>query len=314
MFGTKACFAVALAMATYMCEPEKENDGNQCQTSTNNQPDGGLQCGVEYDVSDHNGGPGRFAGKVIQYVHINAAGLVETDAISELLFIAEYNVPELTVRVQLCRLEIPAVQVPGQPEPTSFQFLDGFFDNLGAVDVAMHKEGTTTCSRLGFDPAITLFGVRLTDEFNDALPTDVATQTCPDGGANPTQPACIYDMDADGMPGVTLIASNLPGIDVKEAYMVIRSWTGTDAIVASDDLILGQANWGLEQLVVGCSIIPMGQTVMRVCNNDERDVARNVNPVLGQVPNKPGDYMGVRITADYDCDRVIAEEDELFGR
>ncbi len=314
MFGAKMCVSVVLAMATAMCEPARENPGTGCQTSANNQPDGGLQCGLPYDVSDGQGGPGRFAGKVIQYVHINAAGLVETDAISELLFIADYDVTNLTVRVQLCRLEIPSVQVPGQPEPTKFQFLPGFFDNLGAVDVAMHKEGNTTCTRLGFDPAVTLFGVRMMDEFSDTLPVDVATQSCPDGGANPRQSACIYDMDADGRPGVTLLAQNLPGIDVKEAYMVIRSWTGTDAIVAHDDLILGQANWGLEQLVVGCSLIPMGQTQMRVCNNDERDVARNVNPELSQVKDKPGDYMGVRVTADYDCARVIAEEGTLFGR
>lgn len=313
MLGMKFTAAAVLAMATYMCEPEKSTQSH-CQTGSNNSPDGGLTCGVPYDISGPGGAPGHFAGKVIQYVHINAAGLVETDAISQLLFIADYDVANLKVRVQLCRLEIPQVQVPGQPEPTRFQFLPGFFDNLDTVEVDMVKEGETTCSKLGFLPAITLFGVRLTDAMNDALPTDAAGQACPDGGANPVQPACIYDMDADGHPGVTLLAQNLPGIDVKEAYMVIRSWTGTDAIVANDDMILGQANWGLEQLVIGCSLIPMGQTTLRVCNDDERDVARNVNPVLTQVENRPGDYLGVRIPDDYDCKKVIELENTIFGR
>lgn len=313
MLGMKFTLTAVLAMATYMCEPNKSSQGS-CQTGSNNAPDGGLTCGVTYDISGPGGTPGHFAGKIIQYVHINAAGLVETDAISELIFIADYDVQNRKVRVQLCQLEIPQVQVPGQPEPTRFEFLPGFFDHLDAVEVDMIKEGNTTCSKLGFAPAITLFGVRLLNPMNDALPTDVTTQSCPDGGTNPVQPACIYDMDADSHPGVTLLAQNLPGIDVKEAYMVIRAWTGTDAIVANDDMILGQANWGLEQLVIGCSLIPMGQTVMRVCNNDERDVARNVNPVLTQVENRPGDYLAVRIPNDYDCKEVIEQEQNIFGR
>lgn len=317
MFAFKPLFIAFLAMATNMCSPDtSDNNGGNCSVNnSNNEPDGGLVCGEPYDITDGNGGPGVFAAKVTQYVHINAAGIVEADTISRLYMLVAYHVDDdpMFARVQLCKLEIPAVMVPGQPAPTQMTMSQGMFANLEPVDVNLYKEGDTTCSTLSFDPAVTLFGVRLNDDFNDTVPTDTS-MLCPDGGAATHQNPCLWDMDSDGEIAVTLEAKNLPGIDVKEVYMAMRSWTSAEGIVANDDLILGEANWGLEQYAVGCRLIPVGATEERYCNDGEKDVVDNVNPKLGPIEGVPNGYMAVRVPSDMSCEELLSQADDLFGR
>ncbi|MBN2722938.1 MAG: hypothetical protein JXR95_02580 [Deltaproteobacteria bacterium] len=313
----KPVLAVMLAMAVNMCSPENNtNSGDNCSVNnSNNEPDGGLVCGEPYDVSDGQGGPGIFGAKVTQYVHVNAAGIVETDTISKLLMKVEYHVNEepMFARVHLCKLEIPAVMIPGQPAPTQMSMSDTVFDTLEPVDVPLYKEGETTCTGLSFDPAVTLFGVRLNDDFNDDIPV-TSTSVCPDGGAASHQNPCLWDMDNDGEIVITLQAENLPGIDVKEVYMAMRSWTSAEGIVATDDLILGEADWGLEQYAIGCRLIPIGATEERYCNDGEKDVVDNVNPVLGPIEGVPNAYMAVRIPDDMTCEELVMQADNLFGR
>jgi len=317
MFSLKACFAITLAFATYMCEPAKSDDSDsQCSSSSaNNEPDGGLQCGESYDVSDGQGGAGVFAAKVTQYVHINAAGIVETDTMSTLLMRVEYHVEAdpMFARVQLCRLEIPAVNIPGQPNPTVMSLRESLFGSLDPVDVALTKEGDTTCSGLAFDPAVTLFGVRLEDDINDAVPYKPQI-SCPDGGVATHQSPCLWDMDEDGNLGVTLDAQNIPGIEVTEVFMAMRSWTGSRGIVATSDLILGEADWGLEQYVLGCKLIPIGASEERICTEGEREVTENVNPVLGPIDGVANGYMAVRVDAAIECSDIVSQAADLFGR
>ncbi|MBU1241279.1 hypothetical protein KKF84_11900 [Myxococcota bacterium] len=317
MFCFKAFFAISLAFATYMCEPDKTGDeGTQCSSNNaNNEPDGGLVCGESYDISDGQGGPGVFAAKVTQYVHINAAGIVETDTMSTLLMRVEYHADEdpMYARVQLCRLEIPAVNIPGQPNPTVMTLRESLFANLDPVDVALQKEGDTTCSALSFDPAVTLFGIRLNDDINDAVPYKPQI-LCPDGGAAVHQSPCLWDMDEDGSVGVTLDAANIPGIEVTEVYMAMRSWTSSQGIVATSDLILGEAQWGLEQYVLGCKLVPIGASDERICTEGEREVTENVNPVLGPVEGVANGFMAVRVDASMECTDIVTQAPDLFGR
>jgi hypothetical protein len=317
MLGIKTCFVIVLAFATYMCEPSAENsEDSTCESNNaNNEPDGGLVCNEPYDISDGVGGPGVFAAKVAQYVHVNAAGIVEADTMSTLIMKVEYHVNEdpMFARVLLCRLEIPAINIPGQPNPTIMSLRESLFQNLEPVDVALEKEGDTTCSILSFDPAVTLFGVRLNDNMNDEVPSNVST-LCADGGVQANQNPCLYDMDVDGELGVTLDAANLPGIDVTEVYMAMRSWTSTQGIVATNDLILGEAQWGLEQYVLGCRLVPIGATEERICNTGEKDVASNVNPDLSPVEGVANGYMAVRISPEMTCEEIVEQAGDLFGR
>jgi hypothetical protein len=96
MHGLKSIFSIILAFGTYMCQPDPASDsGSSCQTNNaNNEPDGGLTCGESFDLSNGQGGPGVFAAKVSQYVHVNSAGIVETDTMSKLFLKIEYHVNE----------------------------------------------------------------------------------------------------------------------------------------------------------------------------------------------------------------------------
>ncbi len=316
MFSVKALFCVSLAFATYMCEPDKGGTGQaQCSANNGNEPDGGLVCGESYDITDGQGGPGVFAAKVSQYVHINAAGIVETDTKSTLLMRVEYHTKEdpMFARVQLCKLEIPAVNIPGQPDPTVMTLRESLFANLDPVDVPLHKEGDTTCSALSFDPAVTLFGVRLGNDMEDTVPYKPQV-VCPDGGAALHQSPCLWDMDEDGNLGVTLDAQNIPGIEVTEVFMAMRSWTSADGIVATSDLVLGEAQWGLEQYILGCKLVPIGSAEERLCNDGEREVTENVNPVLGPIDGVPNGYMAVRVDAATTCEEIVSTAADLFGR
>jgi hypothetical protein len=316
MFSSKLMFSLVFAFATYMCSPtDNETSSSECSSSSNNEPDGGLICDQTYDIADSPGSHGTFAAKVTQYAHVNAAGIIEVDTISPLYLLIEYHVEAdpMYARVKLCKLEIPQIQIPGQPAPTKLTLSDAIFDNSSWVEVPLTKEGNTTCSQLAFDPAVSLFGVRLNDDMDDPIPTD-PSNLCSDGGAAEHQNPCIWDMDGDGENGVTFTAENLPGIEVTEIYMVMRSWTSSNGIVATDDLILGEADWSLEQWGVGCKLIPIGATEERYCNPEEKTVVDNVNPQLGPVEDKMSDFMAVRVDPTITCDEIVQQADDLFGR
>ncbi|MGM0597579.1 MAG: hypothetical protein ACQES9_11120 [Myxococcota bacterium] len=317
MHGLKSIFSIILAFATYMCEPDPASDlESSCQTNnSNNEPDGGLTCGESFDLSNGQGGPGVFAAKVSQYVHVNSAGIVETDTMSKLFLKIEYHVNEdpMFALVEICRLEIPAVEIPGQPNPAKMTLRPSLFANADKTEVPLTQDGDTTCSTVSTAPAPILFGIRLQDEMNDNVPKN-ADNLCPDGGVERFQSPCIYDMDEDGEPGVTLDAQNIPGIEVTQVFMAMRSWTSTSGLVANSDLILGEADWGLEQYAIGCKLIPVGASEERYCTNEEKEVVDNVNPVLGPIEDTPASFMGVRIAPEMSCTEILENELELFGR
>ena len=82
--------------------------------------DGGLQCGQPFQLNEVDGqghvvGPGLFGIKVVEYVHVNAGGIVETDTISVLLMLASFDQKEgsqdLDLGIQLCQIQIPKVDL-----------------------------------------------------------------------------------------------------------------------------------------------------------------------------------------------------------
>ncbi len=311
----KLSLGLILAFAMYMCEPA-DHSASTCTRSGDSGSDSGdgLVCGEHYDLSE-NGGPSLFATKIIQYTHVNAAGLVETDTISELLALLEFHVdePQPYVRMKLCTLEIPAVQVPGQPAPTKFTILPELLPNVESVEAPLSIEGDTTCSTISFPPLYTVIGARLINDATDPLPHD-PNASCPDGGVQVHQASCVYDVDKDGEVGATLIAENVPGLEVTQAYVIMRSWTSMEGMVANSDLILGTADWDLDQFVLSCKVIPVGSTQPRYCNDEEISMVRTINPEVSQSSAQPSTYMAVRVSPDMDCEQLIEQADELFGR
>ncbi len=310
------------------CSGEGEDT---CQRSSEGPGvDGGLQCGRPFNLNevDSQGrtvGPGRFGIKIVEYVHVNAAGIVETDTISVLLMLADVDyhpeTKDADIAVQLCKLAIPEVAVPGQPEPTVFRILPSMLPNVPTVHVKGTLSGNETCDTFSTEKAVSVMGACLENPVDDPLPTDPATQTCP-GAFDPSQKdsycetrsGCMYDLDLDGYPAATLEAENVPGLDVDLVFAVMRSWVSMEGMVATSDLLLGTAKFDLLVAPFGCRLHPLGGGEQRDCNADELKVVAKINPDITQTPGMDSTFMAVKLPPETTCQDIIDNELEIFGR
>jgi hypothetical protein len=126
-------------------------------------------------------------------------------------------------------------------------------------------------------------GIRLDDPFNEPLPTD------------PNDPR-IVDDDGDGKPGLTVTIEVTPEL-IGELYIARREIFAFEALLTEPDLLTGQVTDDSEQLVIGAS-----------------------DPVFASSPANWGQYPDLskspvilrRVDADWDCERLAAERDDLF--
>ncbi len=316
---------ILITLASVMVGCPNGGGDDSCQTDPpDTNLDGGLVCGEPFELNSPNGDPGVFGVKVVEYVHVNAAGIVETDTISTLLVIAYVDFHRDTldadVGIQLCQIQIPKVEIPGQPLPTTFRTLPAMLPNIKRVQIAGWMSGDKTCDTFESEKAITVIGACLEDELNDWLVDDPAKQcsgaftsadkeTYCDGKVD-----CMFDLDQDGLPGTTLEAENIPGLDVELVYGTMRSWISMDGIVANSDLILGVAHWSLEVVMAGCHLHPIGGGDLRECTESEVSIVSQINPDLTATPGQDSTFQAVRIREDMDCMELIDRELDIFGR
>jgi hypothetical protein len=126
-------------------------------------------------------------------------------------------------------------------------------------------------------------GIRLDDPANDPLPTD------------PDDPR-IVDADGDGKPGVTVtirVTEDLSG----QLYIARREIFAYDVRLVGPDLLTGTVTDDSEQLVIGASD-PIFAT---------SDAHWVQHPDLTKSP-----IILRRVGADWDCERLKAERDDLF--
>lgn len=126
-------------------------------------------------------------------------------------------------------------------------------------------------------------GIRLDDPANESLPTD------------PNDPR-IVDDDGDGKPGLTVsirVTDDLTG----ELYIARREIFAYEAFLREPDVLTGTVTDNSEQLVIGAS-----------------------DPIFASSPANWAQYPDLsksplilkRVEADWDCERLAAERDELF--
>ena len=102
------------------------DDPGSCNQNSNSQAvvDGGIQCDLPFDPREPGETSGRFAVKVVQYIHVNAAGIVETDTIGSAIGYADLTYDPATgdgqFTLKMCDLVVPKMEIPGQPHPTIF--------------------------------------------------------------------------------------------------------------------------------------------------------------------------------------------------
>ncbi len=132
-------------------------------------------------------------------------------------------------------------------------------------------------------PTPTPVGIRLDDPFNEPLPTD------------PNDPR-IVDDDGDGKPGLTVTIEVTPEF-VGELYIARREIFAFEAFLIEPDVLTGEVTDDSEQLVIGAS-----------------------DPAFASSPANWGQYADLskspiilrRVDADWDCERLAAERDDLF--
>lgn len=302
----------------YLALPACVDPGGGPPCSQQGEPtvtvDGGVRCDEPFSLEAESGAPARFAVKVVQYMHMSSAGLVETDTLGGAVgwadFVVEPGATTGRMELKLCHLEVPKIEIPGQPAASSLELEPGALDYVPPAPAAFALEGLATCDGFVTEPSVVLVAARLVDGLRDPLPSDATTQTCPSELAT----GCMFDQDKDGKPAVTFIAHNFPALAVDEIYATLRSWVSFDGLVARPDLLLGTAFFGLEISVVGCRLEPLGGGDLRDCSPEEQDVIARITPSITQNLDLDSTFLAVRVPPETGCAEVIAQADRLFGR
>ena len=125
-------------------------------------------------------------------------------------------------------------------------------------------------------------GIRLDDPANESLPTDPAD-------------ADVVDADGDGKPGITVEIRI--GDSVEELYIARREIFAYDLVQDGPDSMTGTVTDSSEQLVLGAT----------------DPIFEGSGGAWVQVPDLSfSPILLERVDEDWDCDRLVAERDDLF--
>jgi hypothetical protein len=254
-------------------------------------------------------------------VHIDASGLVEADTTAELLLFMDIVQDGTSIEVVAtpCDIKIPDVPIEGQDMPIHFEVTQATIDSVGTVSgTGTLSSANQTCATVETSELVVVFGARL-DEGS------VATAPLPEADDEGTYPACLpsydtscdvaigtncaCDQEADVKPGATLLASNVPAVELDEVYVALRTLFSLTGEVHSSDLVLGEIDAVLEQGILGCHMADGDE-----CSAAEVRAVKTLNPEITQQPGNPSLFRAVRIEETATCAEVIERRDELFPR
>jgi len=290
--------------------------GAGCASGNSSEPDGGpggSQCqgGGSFDVN------GRMAVLASLTVHINAQGLVDTDATAALLLGLDVvqNGEDVEVVAELCDLAIPDVPVSGQERPVHFEPGPGLLASVHPVSGTGQVDGLQTCATFTSDPITLLIGARMTPPQSGIMPeadSSGAFTTCLPATAGCYEAIttnCVCDQEDDGHPGATLRASNVPAVPLEQVFVDLRTTFSLAGQVWSSDLILGEVDASLEQGILGCR--KAGDVP---CNSGEVGLVKNLNPDITKSEEEPSTFRAVRVPGGTTCAEILAMRDDLFPR
>jgi hypothetical protein len=255
--------------------------------------------------------------QAILNVHINAMGLVDTEATASLLLLLQITQTgrDVAVVAYPCDIQIPDVPVAGQDKPVHFDLGPGLIQSVMPVSGHASLDGDTTCAKFTSDPITLLLGARMNPKTTGTLPEADSTGAYP--GCLPATDdcytaityQCACDQEQDGNPGATLLASNIPGVPLDQVYVDLRSTFSLDGQVWSSDQIRGEVTASLEQGILGCR--KMGGTP---CSAGEVTLVKNLNPKITPSTADPSIFRAVRVDPQMTCDQLKAMKDQLFPR
>lgn len=264
---------------------------------------------------------GRAAVQGILNVHVDAGGLITVDTTSEIVLALDLaqTGTQLAVTAELCEIQIPDVPLAGQDMPIHLEVKQATLDSVGTVmGAATLESADTTCAKLDSEPITLVLGARLDPAqlATAPLPTSVDDGTFPACAPSADTPCpqatgtdCACDQESDGMPGATLIARNVPAIDLEEVYVALRTTFSLHGQVWSGDLVKGQIDATLDTGVLACKL-----TDGTMCGPNNLRTVRTLNPVVTQQPAQPSTFRSVRITDGMTCAEIVANKATLFPR
>ncbi|HKA91683.1 MAG TPA: hypothetical protein VKE22_28665 [Haliangiales bacterium] len=246
-------------------------------------------------------------------VHINASGIVDTEATADLLLLLDVDETgtNLAVQATLCDLQIPAVPVLGQPMPIRFVLDPTVLDSVGQVTAMGTLGGTTTCSTLTSQPVTLLIGAKLSPITAPLIAADSQgnfAKCTPEPCAQALTTNCACDQEGDGHPGVSLSAQNVPLVPLTQIYVDVRTTFSLSGQVYSSDSVKGEIADTLEVGILGCS------KSTGPCTNGDVNLVQTLNPTITQSRIEPSTFRAVRVSSTLTCAQLRAMRDTLFPR
>lgn len=261
---------------------------------------------------------GRAAVQGTLNVHVDAGGLIEADTSGSLLLAMDLvqSGTGIAVEAKACRVTVPAVPLDGQEMPIQLIVPEAAVASVGVVGgAATLSSPDATCATLDTDPITLVLGARLADPANDPLPAADADGNFPACGsptttcATATAAGCACDQEADGEPGATFLARNVPGLELDQVYVTLRTTFSLHGRVFSTDSVKGQIDATLGNGVLHCRLANGTP-----CTPSETRLVQSLNPIVTQQDNNPSTFRSVRIPDGMTCAEIIANEGTLFPR
>ena len=254
-------------------------------------------------------------------VHVDASGLVETDTTAEILLamdIVQSGV-SVTVNAKACAITIPDVPLSGQDQPIHLEVSQQTIDSVAEVEgMGTLSSPDETCAEFTTSELVIVLGAILD-------PSQIATAPLPEAGEDGSFPACsptadtscelaigtncACDQESDAKPGATLLASNVPFVELDEVYVTLRTAVTLSGQVFSSDKVLGQIDATLQQGILGCH-----KADGKVCNAMETNSVGVLNPTVTQQEGNPSLFRAIRVAEGTTCAEIIEMRDELFPR
>jgi hypothetical protein len=277
----------------------------------------GEQCrpGGTFDIN------GRAAVLGTLNVHVNASGLVEVDTTAELLLVLDIvqNGTSISVTAGGCGIEIPDVPIAGQDQPIRFEVPQATIESVtGVMGAGVLSSPSDVCATLDTDRFTLILGAVLDPTTIQTAPLPEADDNgnfrfCPPSADTTCDLAigsnCACDQEGDGKPGTTLLAYNVPAVNLDEVYVALRTNFGLSGEVFSSDLVVGEIDATIELGILGCHISGGG-----ACSPGQIGAVKNLNPVITQQPGNPSLFRAVRVPPGTTCTQIVQMRDELFPR
>lgn len=277
----------------------------------------GEQCrpGGTFDIN------GRAAVLGTLNVHVNASGLVEVDTTAELLLVMDIvqNGTSVSVVAGGCGIDIPDVPIAGQDQPIRFEVPQATIESVtGVMGSGALSSPNEVCATFDTDKFTLVLGAVLDPTTIETSPLPEADENgnfrfCPPSADTTCDLAigsnCACDQEGDGKAGTTLLAYNVPAVNLDEVYVALRTSFSLDGEVFSSDLVNGEIDATIELGILGCHIAG-GDS----CSAGQIGAVKNLNPVITQQPGNPSLFRAVRVPPGTTCTQIVEMRDELFPR